>query len=132
MWWDVGWVTWGQDAARGFLAPGEQVRTAFPAWHYLGRGVETTRQDLVVLLTDRDVYVLREGGSSRSLNYGQVLFQLHSGSFVAQIGKSGRHRYLWIDAIDGHGIYFKKDQVDGAREVVAAGTEASTRGQEHT
>src|SRR5262245_7550873 len=153
MWWDVGWVRWGQEAAKGFLAPDEQVRTVFPAWCYLdpppvsaravsavasiffgGTATPTSREraDVVVLLTDRDLYVIEEGGSSRYLNYGQVLLQFSVGSFNAGLERDGRHEVLVVvdrSAEGGCGIYFNKDHADGAREIAAAATDVSNRGQ---
>ena|SRR5215813_8201844 len=155
MWWDVGWVRWGQEAAKGFLAPDEQVRTVFPAWFYLdppprsartawalayimfqATGVPAWREkvDVVVLLTDRELYVIREGGSSTYLNYGEVLVQHSVGSFNARLERDGRREVLVVvDRLTevSSRIYFTKDQADPAREIVAAGTDASTRGQGH-
>lgn len=129
MWWDVGWVQWAQDAAAGFLDRGEAVRSAFPAWHVVVSGEYSHNEHLVVVLTNSDLYVLRDAQSCRYLNYGQVLYECSVGSFNAAIGKHRRRKQSIV--IEGQETYFHKDYADEALKVVAAGTDASTRGVGH-
>src|SRR5262245_57884172 len=121
MWWELGWVQWSQDAAAGFLDRGERVLTAFPAWRVVADGEYSRKEHLVVVLTNSGLYVLQDAQSCLYLNYGQVLYQCNVGSFNAPMGRRRRrHGSIWIE---GEEIYFRKDWVNQALKVSAAGAQ---------